>query len=175
MEPVRAPLAFLFTLSCALASAQSAHIAHPVYLELGALFPNYRGARFGTDVGVAAGLGYSFAERGDFRLSGELRGAYHLASLGGGGASGVSARDGNLTIGSALMGVRHRHSGTEFFTGLFVGVGQAHIEGGDDQAAALFAAEVGYGFTTRLYLAARYQLATEDALRGATVSLGIRF
>lgn len=172
---MRIVFASLLSLVAACAVAQTAHIEHPGYLELGVLLPDYRGARFGTDVGVAGGLGYSFAERGDFRLSGELRGAFHLTSLGGGGDAGVSAEDGNLTVGSAFVGLRHRHHGTGLFAGLGLGIGHAAIDGGDDRTGALVAVEAGYDFASHFYLGARYQFASVDALRGATLSLGLRF
>ena len=167
------PCVSLLLLAATLASAQSPRVGRPIYLELGAFFPNYRGADFGHDLGVAAGLGYSFAERGDFRLSGEIRGAYHLATLGSGGSSGT--QDANLTIRSALLGLRHRHHGTPLFTGLAIGVGQAVLDGGDDRTEAVFGVEVGYDVVRNVYLGARYQLSRADALRGATLGLGVRF
>lgn len=171
---MRAFSACVLPLLAAFASAQSPRIVRPGYLELGGYFPNYRRADFGHDFGVAAGLGYAFAERGDFRLSGEVRGAVHIASLGR-GASGLSADETSLTLGTAAVGLRHRHHGTALFTGLALGVGVADLDGGDSRTEAIVAAEVGFDLTKSVYVAARYQHSSADTLRGATLGLGFRF
>lgn len=157
------------------ALAPAASIDKPVYVEAGAFFPNYRGASFDHDLGGFAGAGYSFYERGDFRLSGEVRGAFHDVTAGGADFAGDGPEDDGLSFGEASIGLRHRHHGTPLFTGLLVGVGRVGIDGGETRTEAAFAAEVGFDLGKRVYVSARYQTSSADALRGATLGLGFRF
>ena len=166
------PLALLATG----ASAQNARVEKPFRIEVGAFFPNYRGASFGDDLGVAASLGYAFARKGNVEILGSLRSAYHLATLGGGGASGAGdgAEDNSLTLTSAFVDARYAPVGCRFFGGVGLGVGRAILDDSPDHTGLLLAAEGGYSLSRSVYVAVRYQHGGPDAFRGATASLGFR-
>ena len=172
---MRAPTLLPLVLLAAGASAQSPRIDRPFRLELGAYFPDYRGASFGNDLGVAASLGYAFARRGGVETIVSLRGAVHVANLGGGSLSYRGPADGNLTLSSAFVDARYAPAGSRLFGGMGLGLGRANLEGLREVTGLLLAVEGGVDLSRSVYVAVRYGLAGPDVFRGATASVGFRF
>lgn len=157
-----------------LAAAQKP--AKPFSLEAAAYFPAYRSADFGKDVGVSGAVGYAFYGRGLLTAHAQLRGAFHMASFGGGGASsGPSPRDSDLTITSAFVNLRQSTLRNGFFSGLGLGIGRGAIQDGEDKTSFIVAGELGYSLRPDLYLVGRYETSSEDIFRAVTLGLGFRF
>jgi len=157
----------------AVAAAQKP--AKPLSLELGAYFPAYRSADFGKDVGVFGALGYAFLERGLLSAHAQLRGAVHVGIAAGGGDSGTSLSNTDVTITSAFLNLRQRSTASGFFSGVGLGVGQSHLGEGSDKTRLLVAGELGYSLRPDLYLVGRYETSSEDVFRALTVGIGLRF
>jgi len=170
VEGVRITGALILLASASFAAAQS----RPISAELGAYFPSYRNADFGKDVGVAAALGYSFFQNRLYSANAQLRTAAHVGAPAGGRASGFSVRDTDLFLSELVVTLRHRHPGTQLFTGLGIGVGHSMVDPGKDRTEFLVSGEVGYNIRPDLYVVARYQTARDDAFRAVTVSFGFR-
>ena len=165
----------LFAALATVASAQTPRVERPFRLELGAYFPDYRGASFGNDLGVAASLGYAFARQGDVELIGSLRGATHIVTAGRGSGSFDGPEDNDLSVSSAFVDARYAPVGSRLFGGFGLGLGRARIDGFGSTAGVLLAVEGGIDLSRSVYVAVRYGLAGPDVFRGATASVGFRF
>ena len=172
---MRVPALFLFAALATGASAQTARVERPFRLELGAYFPDYRGASFGNDLGVSAALGYAFARRGDVELIGSVRGAVHIVTAGRGSGSYGGPEDNDLSLSSAFVDARYAPVGSHLFGGFGLGVGRARIDGFRSTTGVLLAVEGGVDLSRSVYVAVRYGLAGPDVFRGATASVGLRF
>ena len=172
---MRAPALLLLAALSVGASAQTPRVERPIRLELGAYFPDYRGASFGNDLGVAASVGYAFARRGDVEILGSLRGAVHVVTAGRGSGSYGGPEDNDLTLSSAFVDARYAPVGSRLFGGLGLGVGRATVEGLGSTTGVLLAVEGGVDLSRSVYVAVRYGLAGPDVFRGATASVGFRF
>ncbi|RYG25060.1 hypothetical protein EON82_08510 [bacterium] len=156
------------------ASAQT--VERPLYLELGAFFPNYRGADFGSDMGIAAGLGYTFRAEKGLELSGEVRGGFQFIAQGGSGSGGSGdIPEGSLTVSSLGLNARYLPAKSKLFGGLGLGYSQGGREDGPNRSGLVVSVEGGLDLTSRTYLSLRYQHAEASVLRGTTLSLGYRF
>lgn len=164
-----------FLLTTALAPAQTSRIERPLSLEVGAFLPDNNRTDFPKDVGVYAALGYSFHRVKAVTLSAQVRGAYQLVTLGGGGDDGSDDSSGDLTILSAFINARLQPSGAKAFAGLGLGVGRANVVDAKDHTGLLVAFEAGYDLSPRTYVVARYETSGPDTLCGATLGLGFRF
>ena len=170
MRVIAASTLLLFA---AFAGAQAPRIDKPFSVEVGAFFPNNDETDFGRDVGVSAAFGYSFRRIKAVTLSGQIRGAYHLVTVGG--ADDVNSLSGSLTVVSGFVNARLRPLGSRAFAGLGLGVGRATVEDGRDRTGVLVAFEAGYDLAPQAYVVARYETSGPDTLCGATLAIGFRF
>lgn len=172
---MRFSCASLFLATAAVASAQNTSVVRPVYLELGAFFPSYRGANFGQDIGIAAGLGYTFRSVQNIDLSAEVRGGFQFIAQAGGGSGFADESEGSLTVSSLSVSARYRPTNARLFGGVGLGYGQGGREDGQNRSGLVLAVEGGVDLGARTYVSLRYQHAEASVLRGTTVSLGYRF
>ena len=172
---MRVPALLVLAVLSRVASAQTSRVERPFRLELGAYFPDYQGASFGNDLGVAASLGYAFARRGDLELIGSVRGAVHIVTAGRGSGSFDGPADNDLSLSSAFVDARYAPVGSRLFGGFGLGVGRARIDGFGSVTGLLLAVEGGVDLSRSVYVAVRYGLAGPDVFRGATASVGLRF
>jgi len=93
----------------------------------------------------------------------------------GGGDSGTSLSNTDVTITSAFLNLRQRSTASGFFSGVGLGVGQSHLGEGSDKTRLLVAGELGYSLRPDLYLVGRYETSSEDVFRALTVGIGLRF
>lgn len=141
----------------------------PWFVSLGVYFPTFTGDGTSNSVGSEVAVGYRYAiDNADFRIS--ARGQMFNITDGFGNQSNINVSE--VAI-DALYRVDALYFGPGIAFGSVTGTTDGFTVSGTDET--VFTATLGYDFTTRLFVEARYQYASVDAYKGYSINLGLRF
>ena len=141
----------------------------PWFVSVGVYFPTFTGDGTSNNVGSDVAVGYRYAlDNADIRVS--LRGQTFDISDNFGDQATINASE---VAFDALYRVDALYFGPGIAFGSVTGTSGGFTISGAD--ATLFTATLGYDFTSRFFVEARYQYASVDLYKGYSINLGLRF
>jgi len=141
----------------------------PWFASIGVYFPTFTGDGTSNNVGSDVAVGYRYAlDNADIRVS--LRGQEYNISDNFGNQATIDATE---VAFDALYRVDALYFGPGIAFGSVTGTSGGFTISGSD--ATLFTATLGYDFTSRFFVEARYQYANVDAYKGYSINFGLRF
>ena len=141
----------------------------PWFVSVGVYFPTFTGDGTSNNVGSDVAVGYRYAlDNADIRVS--LRGQEYNISDNFGDQATIDATE---VAFDALYRVEGLYFGPGIAFGSVTGTSGGFTISGSD--ATLFTATLGYDFTSRFFVEARYQYANIDAYKGYSINFGLRF
>ena len=147
--------------------APSARKRIPYSISIGAYFPNFTSSGLSNSTGVDIWFAYTYPnDTFDVRSTSRSQ----TFSIKGGG-------NGTANVGSSTVDFLFRSEG--FYYGPGIGIGSATVSNDigtfTSSTVWVLSATVGYDLNPRMFVEAHYQTASEDLLKGFSVSFGYRF
>jgi len=136
---------------------------------VGIYIPNFDTPGLSKNVGAELGIGYTFMlDAVDLRLSARGQGFR------------ISDDQGNdADVSLSVWGVDAFLHSNQIYYGIGIGVGDSQVSSGgvtfNGDTTAIYSVMVGYDFSPRTFLEARYQTADLEGYRGFSLSYGYRF